>query len=1128
MRHENHQLLFSPTDLATFLSCAHATELDRAVAEGRLKKEYRADLTLDLLRELGERHEQAYLDHLRSKGLTVVELPKFADPSGEQTTEAMRNGADVIAQASLNDLPWRGFADFLIKVDRPSDLGDWSYEVVDTKLSHATKATAVLQLCFYTEIVTKIQGVQPEWMYVVKPGDPFDIDPLRIDDFIAYYRMAKSQFEARMASEPEGDGVPEPCVHCDICDWWSRCNQQWRDADHLSFVAGLPKSQRTELNEQGISTLERFALADNPLPEFPKRGSLDAFAKSQRQARIQLKGRRSGKPEYEFNDVEPERGFLNLPMPSDGDIYFDIEGNPRAVGDGLEYLLGYVLADGRSPSYHERWALTTREEKRQFQEFIVFVMDRWRKYPDMHIYHYAPYEPSAMKRLATKHAVCEDELDDLLRGEKFVDLYSVTRQAIRASVESYSIKKLEPFYNYERIEVLDEANKALRELERLIELDLIEDVTDSHRKVVATYNKDDCLSTLALHQWLECLRAELVETGVELPRPPIPDHHAKESVQEMSAEARQVFRLLTFDIDEEPQGECQEARWLLGHMLEYFRREGKCAWWDFYGMTGLEHEELLQENLAVSGLEFLEEVPTKKASKVPVHRYRFPSQETILDPGDRLWDVQENPIGSVVGINLRERTIDIKKRKDTSRFHPPAVFEFQYIRPGSMPDSLFRLGEQVAGAANKRTEVLTARFDLLSKRPPRFRSLHLPRDGEFKDVAIELARDLDNSYLAIQGPPGSGKTYIGSHMIFALAKSGKRVGVSAVGHRVIDNLLQAVHERASEAGGSIQLGHQNSKNVGGLPDCVERLSNKDESLDALDDGYVVGGTAWLWSDEFMEQQLDYLFIDEAGQMSLAMALAAGRAAKNIILLGDPQQLEQPQQAVHPHGSGIAALSHVLDGADTIPEDKGLFLAKTWRLHPSICQFTSEQYYENRLTSIAGLHVQEVFGSSAYVGNGLCIEHVEHDGNQNRSYEEVEAINFIYSQLLDGSHQWAKPDGNAAVRLPLKLDDVLVIAPYNAQVSALRSQLPDAARVGTVDKFQGQEAPVVIYSMTSSSAADAPRGMGFLYNRNRMNVATSRARCLAIIVCAPGVLSPECASPHQMRLANGLCRFRELT
>ena len=1128
MRTEDSHIFFSATDLATFLGCRHATELNRAIVEGRAEKIYRPDPMLDLLKELGDRHEQSYLDHLRSEGKIVAELPKFEDPLGERTKAAIQSGAAVIAQASLIDLPWRGFADFLIKVNRPSDLGDWSYEVVDTKLSHTTKATAVLQLCLYSEIVTKIQGVQPEWMHVVKPGDPFEIDSLRLDDYMAYFRMVKRRFEESMAGEPDTTSKPEPCSHCGICDWWPRCNQQWRDADHLSFVAGLSTSQQTELKEQGTTTLEQFAMAETPLPKSPKRGSLDAFAKAQRQAKIQLKGRQTGKPEIEFNEVEADRGFLKLPPPNEGDIFFDIEGNPRAIGEGLEYLFGYVMVDGGSTNYHERWALSATAERELFHEFITFLMDRWHKYPDMHIYHYAPYEPSAMKRLATKHAMCEVELDSLLRGRKFVDLYSVTRQAIRASVESYSIKQLEPFYRYERLEMLEEASKALREVERLIELGMTTDLTEEHRRVVATYNKDDCLSTLELRQWLEQLRSRLTETGCELPRPPVPDHEAKDSIKEMSAEAQRVYRLLTFDIDNEPQGDSQKARWLLAHMLEYFRREAKCAWWNVFYMTGLEHEELLQENSAISGLEFAGDAPNQEFARVQVHRYRFPAQETILEPGDQLWDLDENAVGSVVEINLRDCTIDIKKRDDTADVHPSAVFEFLHVRPGSMPESLCRFGEQVAAAAKNNVEPRSARFDLLTSRPPRLQTLSLPRDGDFKDAAIELARDLDYSYLAIQGPPGSGKTYVGSHMIFALAKSGKHVGVSAVGHRVIDNLLEAVHQRATEADDFIRLAHQISDKEYELPSFVRRLSSKGASLEALYGSHVVGGTAWLWSDEFMEQQLDYLFIDEAGQMSLAMALAAGRAAKNVVLLGDPQQLEQPQQAVHPHGSGIAALSHVLAGADTISDDKGLFLSETWRLHPSICNFTSEQYYEGRLSSVSNLHLQEVLGDSPFVGSGLRIQYVEHEGNQNRSFEEVEAVVGIVNQLSGGSHQWTRAANGDSEILPLTLQDILIVAPYNAQVSALRSALPDDARVGTVDKFQGQEAPVVIYSMTSSSANDAPRGMSFLYNRNRMNVATSRARCLAILVCSPKVLSPECVSPDQIRLANGLCRFNELS
>ncbi len=1122
MRIHSDQLVFSATDLANHLACSHVTQLNRKYVEGKLKLEYREDPMLDLLIELGERHEQAYLDHLKGCGLSVLELKEFDGGNTKAAIKAMREGVDIIAQAWLISDPWRGRTDFLIKVDSPSDFGDWSYEVADTKLSQTTKSTAVIQLCLYSEMLAEVQGVMPTSMSVVKPGDtkadPFLIDRLRVTDYMAYFRMAKSRFESTMNADPDSSSYPEPCEHCSICNWWPLCNQKRRDDDHLSFVAGMTKSQRLEVVDQGLSTLTTFAEADKPLCEFPNRGAIESYDKSHRQAQIQLKGIRSGTPEYEFNAIEANRGFLRLPEPDLGDIFFDIEGNPRAMGDGLEYLFGFVT-DGGGSSYQGIWGLNKRDERKSFEHFIDFILKRWEQFPGMHIYHFAPYESSALKRLSLRYATRETELDDLLRGEVFVDLYGITRQGIRASVESYSIKQLEQFYGFERAEVLKDASKALREVERLIELGMTDEIEDHHREVVENYNKDDCISTLVLRDWLEKLRTEFVATGAELTRPPLGDREAKDSVKEMSAEAQRVFDLLTFDI-EEPEGENQSSRWLLAHMLEYFRREAKCKWWEFFRLRDLEHEELLQENLAVSGLEFIEEIPGARANSVPVHIYRFPEQETTLDDGHALWDIEGNPMGSVDHVDLRDRTIGIKKRKDTTGIHPYSVFEFKHIRPGSMPESLFQLGQQLSAAAKAGKDVLSARHDLLSSRTPRFKSLSLPRDGSFIEVATELAGDLEDSYLAIQGPPGTGKTYIGSHVIHALASKGKRVGVCAVSHAVIINLLSGVQKINEEGESVVRLAQQTSYD---LPPNIDTLKNKDKSLEAINDGCVVGGTAWLWSDETMEQELDYLFIDEAGQMSLAMALAAGRAAKNIVLLGDPQQLEQPQQATHPEGSGIAALAHILQGSDTIPDDKGLFLADTWRLHPSICSFTSEQYYDDRLASIDGLSTQEVFGS-AFSGNGLRYVPVEHHGNQNRSVEEVEAICTLVARLSDGSHQWSNKEAELAA---ITLDDILVVAPYNAQVSALTKALPDGARVGTVDKFQGQEAPIVIYSLTSSSADVAPRGIKFLFNRNRMNVASSRAKCLVLLVGSPALLDAECSTPEQMRLANGFCRFMEL-
>ncbi len=1115
------QFLFSATDLANHLGCSHSTQLDLLHLDGEIEAVYRADPLLDLLIELGERHEAAYLKHLKQQGLNVVELDADDRANNELAIQAMNDGVDVIAQAWFVSPPWHGRCDFLHKVDLPSKLGDWSYEVADTKLSQTTKATAVLQMCLYSELLAEIQGIAPRQMHVVKPGieksDEFEIDSLRLADFMAYYRMAKARFVNAVNSADSNDSYPDPCDHCNICNWWPNCNQVWRDDDHLSFIAGITKSQRLEIVDQGVNKLTEFADTTRPLEKYQARGAMESYHKIHRQAQIQVKGIRSGKPEYEFNETENNRGFLSLPEPNEGDIFFDIEGNPRA-GKGLEYLFGFVTTHKSEADYQSCWAINGKEEKKCFEQFIDLVLARWKQFPAMHIYHFAPYEPSALKRLSLRHATREFELDDLLRAELFVDLYGITKQAIRASVESYSIKQLEQFYAFERQEDLKEASVALRAVERLIELDMTSEISDAQRNTVERYNKDDCLSTLELRNWAEHLRTELKQTGVALPRPPLGEATAKDSVKAMADEAQRFFELLTCDIDESPEDDDQQARWLLAHMLEYFRREAKCNWWEFFRLCDLEHEQLLQENQAISGMEYVDSIP---GARLPIHRYKYPEQETTLHEGHSLWDVERNPVGSVDHIDLGKRVIGIKKRKDTVDTHPFSVFEFTYIGPGSMPESLFSLGEQLHSAAKNNKPLSSARYELLCRRPPRLKTLQLPQEGDAVDVAISLADDLDNSFLAIQGPPGTGKTYIGGQMIHTLALSGKRVGVCAVSHAVIINLLSSVHEANDSTNKRVQLTHKTTHE---LPDYVERLAKNENALKALNGGAVVGGTAWLWSNPSMEQQLDYLFIDEAGQMSLAMALAAGRAAKNIILLGDPQQLEQPQQALHPEGSEIAALAHVLDGKDTIPDGEGLFLAKTWRLHPSVCEFTSEQYYDNRLESLDGLEIQEVFGAELS-GNGLRYIPVEHDGNQNRSFEEVEAIKQLTEQLIDSKHEWANRDSDLAT---ITWNEILIVAPYNAQVSALKSALPDAARIGTVDKFQGQEAPIVIYSMTSSSTDVAPRGLTFLFNRNRMNVATSRARCIVLLVGSPALFEAQCATPEQMRLANGVCRYRELS
>ncbi|MFO0941562.1 MAG: AAA domain-containing protein [Pirellulales bacterium] len=668
---------------------------------------------------------------------------------------------------------------------------------------------------------------------------------------------------------------------------------------------------------------------------------------------------------------------------------------------------------------------------------------------------------------------------------------------------------------------LKKQEKSLLCLERLIELDERNAIKNETKLSVERYNRDDCLSTWRLREWLESLR-QIHPLKASLTRPPIVPGDASDNTQNESAETKVRFDQLTADIDRTPATAEQRARWLLAHQLDYFRREAKCSWWDYFRLRDLPPEELVFEKTALSGLEFIEEVPPTGRSRLPVHRYRFPVQECIVAEGDSLWHDEEN-VGTCVEFDLDKRVIGIRRTAATVHRHPPTAYAFDLVRPGSMPEALRSLADNIIEAKQANTVPKSARYELLASNPPRLKSLCLPCDGDVVEVASKIALDLDHSYLAIQGPPGAGKTYLGGRMIYNLVRAGERIGVTALSHRVILNLLEEVIEAAG-TDTAISLAHQG--NVDGYNYTQQLRSSKDknQSLTLLNQGCVVGGTAWLWSDPLIDQQLDYLFIDEAGQMALALALAASRAARNVILLGDPQQLEQPQLGDHPEGAGVAALAHALSGRDTIEPTKGIFLGSTWRLSPDITKFTSEQYYEGRLTSEPGLENQKIVGPGRLSGSGLRFVEVVHEGRENYSPEEVEAVNTLVDELTSGAYEWTNKSKVAA---PLSLDDILIVAPFNVQVQALTDRLPTGARVGTVDKFQGQEAPIVIYSMTSSSIDVAPRGSKFLFSRHRMNVATSRAKCLAIVVASPTLLAPPCKSLESMRLANGLCRFSEL-
>jgi uncharacterized protein len=1119
----------SASDLVGHLNCRNLTELDLAVAKGELAKpRVFGSSLLDVLRERGFRHEQGYIEHLKAMGRDVQIIWGVGFDAGAvaATAEAMRLGRAAIVQGAFHAGNWGGRPDVLLRVETPSALGNWSYEVVDTKLSRETKGGTILQLSLYSDLLGKTQGRAPERFHVIAPWTDYQPQSFRTDDYAAFYRRVKVALERAVQTNAAVDVYPDPKPHCDVCRWQDRCDAKRRRDDHLSIVAGISKAQISELEGRAITTCAALAAMPIPLTFKPGRGSASALEKVREQARIQVAGRAARMILYERLEAIPGFGLAKLYEPSQGDIFFDLEGDPFVGDGGLEYLFGYsFLGDDGQERYVGTWALSRAQERTAFVQFIDFVMDRLNIYPDLHIYHFAPYEPSALKRLMGRYATREDELDRLLRGKRFVDLFAVVRQGVRASVESYSIKRLEPLYGYVRETLLPAANRALSEIQALLELDDAASASEDERRIVESYNRDDCLSTWRLRNWLEKIRTNALRDGAAVDRPPLSPAEPSEAVSAWQVKITALVERLTAGVSADPavRSPEQHGRWILAHCLDWHRREQKATWWEYFRFCELPADDLLDERAALSALLF--DRTMGGTDRAPIHRYRFSPQETELRGGETVHAVGGTKLGTIEEISIGSGWVDIKKRGDAIDLHPPALFAHDHVDTKVLAEALVRIGEHVADCGLEGAGDYQAARDLLLRHGPRVRGQALRNERETAlAAALRLATMLEPGVLPIQGPPGSGKTYIGARMITTLVGAGLRVGVTANSHKVIRNLLDEVRRRAADECGLELTCIQRVPEEAPDEPRIRFTTDNAECLSALHgDCAVAGATAWFWARPDASDVVDVLFVDEAAQMSLANVLAVSQAAKTLVLLGDPQQLNQPMQGSHPDGTDVSALDHILAGSQTISEDRGLFLEETWRLHPTICRFTSELFYDGRLSSRPGLEVQEIRSRGPVAGTGLRYLPVIHTGNQSSSPEEANVIATLVRSILGSNPAWVDRDGSERA---LTLNQILIIAPYNAQVFELQTRIP-GARVGTVDKFQGQEAPLVIYSMTTSSHADAPRGMEFLYSLNRLNVAISRAKCVCVLVASPAVFEAECRTPGQMRLANAHCRYLEL-
>ncbi|MCC5013791.1 MULTISPECIES: TM0106 family RecB-like putative nuclease [unclassified Legionella] len=1127
---ETDQIIYAPSDLTLFLESPFASWMEHfALQEPKaLTLADETDELLSVLQQKGMALEQKILNHFIERQLTVAQIEKtghaFAD-----TISAMKSGADIIYQAVLSALPFKGYADFLVKVDGASVLGDFHYEVWDTKLSKTVKPHFLVQLCCYADMLETLQKRRPDNVVVVIGTGETMRFPTR--DYFYYYLHLKQRFlQTHQNFSPEHRPNPADCG-----SWgrWSDYAQTLLlEADHLSEIATITRHQIKKLNKAGIHTMQR--MIETPLEQRVKGINPDVFARLKAQAAIQKNSKGCDTPLYQIlpHESDKKMGLSLLPPSSPLDIYFDIEGFPLEEG-GLEYLWGVVYLDDKGiRQYKDFWAHDEAQEKTAFKSFIEWAFERWQRDPHMHIYHYANYEIAACRKLMGRYGICEDMVDTLLRNEVFVDLYKIVKGSLLLGEPRYSIKNVEHLYRGKRDTEVGSGGDSIVVYERWRESPDGETwETSNLLKSIRDYNVDDCHSTQELVAWL---RERQLEKGISyLGKTEIVAAPDNEKVTE-----RTILRdrLLHKANELKAQGLENDAKMtsLFAWVLEFHRREKKPMYWRLFDRLGASDDELFDDTDCLARCVRTERpaYKFKRGDKNLCYEYSFDPNQEFKAAAEK-YNVfgQERANGKTISVefikeesNLGEGFIVLK----TAALLDSVVtlIPDESINPEPIPTAIAAVAEAFAQGRLENTAI----YDFLTRSTPRIRVLvhgapiapsHEPE--ERLNQIISAIRNLEDSYLTIQGPPGSGKSYTAKHVIAELLKLGKRIGISSNNHKAINHLLinTAKYCKAENIGASFAC----TKNT---DDALSELGitvYKNESIaGSLQAACVVGTTAWGFARADLVQAFDYLFIDEAGQVSVANLIGMSRAARNIILMGDQMQLGQPSQGSHPEESGLSILDYLLHSTPTIPETMGVFLGTTYRMHSAVNQFISEAIYEGKLESDPDNDRQRIVMPEGYQGilnqeAGIIPVPVLHEGNTQASDEEVACIVKLANELL--GRQLITKQG--AERL-IDWDDMLFVAPYNHQVNKLRQALGKQAKVGSVDKFQGQEAPVVFLSMCASNANESPRGMDFLFNKNRLNVAISRAQCLVVVTYSPMLLDTVANSVGQMEAVNLFCKL----
>lgn len=1133
MKLVDSHLILSATDLMNFKKCHHLTTLDLRYLEKGDIQPAEDDEGIKLLHKHGTRREERHTQFLIDQGLDVVKIGNDSPDQGRaETIEAMKDKRDVIIQASLSSGKWSGFADFLYKVDQKSDLGNWSYEVSDTKLSKKPKPEHVLQVSLYSDFVGEIQGQSPKQAHI-ELGDDSKFS-FNLSEFASYTRFSRLRLEEFIEKRPATQPLPNP--FCDLCRWRNECTSNWESADSLVLVANIRSSQREKLEAAGVTTMTGLSKLRKKIPRLAE----NTQEKLVDQAKLQVRRRGGSPPTFKLKKEKTGKGFGLLPKPNKGDIYYDIEGDPFLEKGGLDYLHGICFIDDDLVKYKDIWIHDLDHEQEAIDEVIDFFIERLEQYPNAHIYHYAPYELTSLRRSTARSRTRENLLDVLLRSGRFIDLYKVVQGGLLASEKGYSLKDLETFYTEKRDEEVSSGFDSIVAYEKWLDIQ-----DDSILEEIKNYNVKDCISLYELHNWL--VRKVLPEDHV-WPR------GKTIKFKEKYPKKNTYIYDKSFDVELNQKEDwivdpkqSDAPKQMLIDVRDFHKREEKPTWWSIFDKRGKSLEDLISDAECLAGLEIIEESlendkeddrqrnvsanPRKQArgrasnkNFFNIARYRFPEQETKLKDHDRPCISILDTIKEVTILNLDiekcEVSLNISLKTGIPRrldLLPPKPYD-----TGLISSAL----DKVIAMVNLGDPNILAVEQFVTKSVPLFsdhRKRILTGKANLVDQTTDAISNLTNSTLIIQGPPGTGKTFTCARAICRLVREGKRVGVTSNSHNAITNLLKMVSQFAIDDNIEILIAQKVREY-----DTEELPHNYFQTLgsDDFSDADVVGGTAWLFSrfaQSYFSQTFDYLFVDEAGQVSAANLIAISSCTENIVLVGDPLELPQPTKASHPGESGDSCLEYIMKDTRVVPPSQGIFLKTTRRMHESVCNFISEMVYEGKLKSDQAASQQSLIDKNGKSLFGVHFIDVTHEHRSQHSPEEITAIKSKIEFLIGSSFT----DRNGETKI-IDYEDIMVVAPYNAQVNALTRELHKKVKVGTIDKFQGQEAPICLISMTTSSETEIPRGLDFLFSLNRINVAVSRAKIYSLVFASRRLLDTPCNTIDHMRLLNTFCYLEEQT